>query len=217
VPLTAGHCGQIRSIVFDLNGTLYVSEGIGSEIEQAACSLISKGRGISHDEGCGLLRHARKQLSAMYGPAPSLSRTCIELGIELREFHDALQQQVHPERHLFPDPLLQALLVSLRERCRLYLYTNNNYFLSWKILTLLGVESFFDKLYPIEFCWRPKPDAEALQLVLADIGGPPESFLFVGDREHIDLLPPAELGIATLLVREIADMQQIHQVLDQAL
>ncbi len=217
VTLTAGNCSQIRSIVFDLDGTLYVNKEVGEEIEQTACRLIAKSRGVPREEGCGLLRHAREQLSAMHGPVTSLNRICIEMGIDLREFHDALQRQVHPERHLFPDPLLQALLGSLGERCRLYLYTNNNYFLSRKILTLLGVENFFDKLFPIEFCWRPKPDPEALQLVLEDIGGPPESFLFVGDREHVDLLPPAELGIATLLVREVADLQQIQQLLDQDL
>jgi putative hydrolase of the HAD superfamily len=217
VPVAAMHCGRIRSIVFDLDGTLYVNEGVGRDIERAACGLIAESRGVSHDGGCDLLRQAREKLSAMEGPAPSLTRTCIELGIDLKEFHDALQQQVQPERHLFPDPLLQSLLVSLGERCRLYLYTNNNYFLSRKILTLLGVESFFVKLYSIEFCWQPKPAPEALQLVLEDIGGPLESFLFVGDRQHIDLLPPAELGIATLLVREVADLQQIHQLLDRDL
>jgi putative hydrolase of the HAD superfamily len=217
VTLTVGHRSRIRSIVFDLDGTLYVNERVGNEIEQAACSLIARSRGVSREGGCGLLRHAREQLSAMHGPAPSLNRICIEMGIDLREFHDALHREVHPERHILPDPLLRALLASLGERCRLYLYTNNNYFLSRKILTLLGVENLFDKLFPIEFCWRPKPDPEALNLLLADIGGPPESFLFVGDREHIDLLPPADLGIATLLVREVADLRQIHQILDRDL
>jgi putative hydrolase of the HAD superfamily len=215
--LTAGHCSRIRSIVFDLDGTLYVNEEVANEIRQTACSLIANSRGVSRQRGCELLRHAREQLSAMHGPVPSLNRVCIEMGIDLREFHDALQREVHPERHLFPDPLLRALLASLAERWGLYLYTNNNYSLSRKILALLGVASFFDKLFTIEFCWRPKPDPEALRLVLADIGGPPESFLFVGDREHIDLLPPAELGIATLLVREVADLLQIQQVLDRVL
>jgi putative hydrolase of the HAD superfamily len=213
VPLTVEHGSLIRSIVFDLDGTLYVNEGVSREIEQAACGLIAKSRGVSQEAGCRLLRHAREQLAVMFGSVPSLTRTCLELGIELSEFHGALQQLVHPERHLSVDPQLQALLLPLTEQCRLYLYTNNGYFLTRKILGLLGVESFFKKLYPIEFCWRPKPDPEALQLVLEDIGGPPDSFLFVGDRQHIDLLPPAKLGIATLLVREIADLQQIHKCL----
>jgi len=49
--------------------------------------------------------------------------------------------------------------------------------------------------------------------VLEDIGGPLESFLFVGDREQIDLTTPAELGIKTLLVRETADLLMIHKLL----
>ncbi len=202
-----------RSIVFDLDGTLYNHEGIAQEISRGAEDLVARSRGIDPRQAKELIERAQRRLGEDQEQPPTLTRTCMELGIELAEFHAALQDRVHPERYLHNDPLLFALLDSLREYCSLYVYTNNNLPLTRKILALLGVESLFSRLYTIEFTGAPKPDREAFEKVLEDIGGPPGSFLFVGDRRHVDLQPAAEYGIPVLLVRETADLLQIHKLL----
>ena len=164
-------------------------------------------------EARDLLRSSRRRLAEGLDEEPTLTRTCEALGIEIGELHRAFQREVHPERHLSSDPILGALLDSLNDSYDLYIYTNNNLPQTRKILALLGVEVFFRRLYTIEYTGAPKPDVDALQRVLADIGGPPESFLFVGDREAVDLRLPAARGIPTLLVREVADLLQIHKLL----
>jgi putative hydrolase of the HAD superfamily len=137
----------------------------------------------------------------------------MELGIDIVELHQFLQQRVHPEKYLENDPILYALLDSLRDSCDLYIYTNNNLPLTKKILALLGVEDLFARLYTIEFTWLPKPDPESLRRVLEDIGGPAECHLFVGDRQQVDLNLATSLGIPTLLISESADILQIHKLL----
>ncbi len=175
---------------------------------------MAETRGLSSlKEGEALLVASRRRLSEAYDEEPTLTRTLVELGIEVPDFHRALQKQVHPERYLENDPILYALLDSLRDNCSLYIYTNNNLPLARKILALLGVEDLFERLYTIEFSWAPKPDAESLRLILEDIGGPPDEFLFVGDRHHVDLKPAAALGVFTLLVSETGDLLQIHKLL----
>jgi len=124
-----------------------------------------------------------------------------------------LRENVHPERHLESDPILYALLDSLQDRFDLYLYTNNSLPLSRKILALLGIEDLFRRLYTIEFTWSPKPDPEAFHKVLEDIGGPPESFLFVGDRPQVDLEIAETLDIPTIFISDPEDLLQIHKVL----
>lgn len=203
----------IRSIVFDLDGTLYVAPGLAAEIERVAEEAVAASRGLSRGAGRELLRAARQRLAEHLDEEPTLTRTCVELGIEVGELHQAFQAQVRPERFLSPDPVLAALLDSLRTDYDLYIYTNNNLLLTRKILALLGVDEVFRRLYTIEFCGVPKPDEAALRRVLEDIGGPPESFLFVGDRQAVDLRAPARFGIATLLVGETADLLQIHKLL----
>lgn len=204
---------RIQSIVFDLDGTLYVSDEIADEIWTAACDLVARSRGRRPEEGKEVLRCAKRRLAEILDEEPTLTRTCLELGIEIPEFHRALQDRVRPERYLDHDPVLYALLDSLRDRCDLFLYTNNSLPLTQKILALLGVEGLFRRLYTIEYTWRPKPDAETLERILEDIGGPPESFLFVGDRQQVDLRLARQAGIPTLLVSETADLLQIHKML----
>lgn len=204
---------RIRSIVFDLDGTLYTSPPVAREIEQAAEALVAETRGLRLEEGRALLSASRRRLAEEKDEEPTLTRTLLELGIEAGEFHQALQERVRPERYLQYDPILYALLDSLRDGCDLYIYTNNNLVLTRKILALLGVDELFERLYTIEFSWTPKPDLNTLHRLLEDIGGPPEDFLFVGDRYSVDLGPAAALGIPTLLVAETGDLLQIHKFL----
>ncbi len=204
---------EIRSIVFDLDGTLYVSPALYENVQQAAEELVSDSRGATPEESRILLKNAHQRLSEALDEEPTLTRTCMELGLEVQELHQAIQDKVHPERFLEPDPVLYALVDSLRDSCDLYIYTNNNLLLTRKILALLGIEDLFRHLYTIEFSWNPKPDPDSLQRVLEDIGGPPESFLFVGDRRQVDLGPAESFGIPTLLVSETADLLQIHKLM----
>ncbi|AMV72984.1 HAD family hydrolase [Desulfuromonas carbonis] len=203
----------IRSIVFDLDGTLYSAQPIADQIQRAAETLIAATRGLSLVDGRALLRRARRALTDSGDEEPTLTRTCQELGIEIAALHRAFQEQVRPEDCLVPDPVLRALLESLSAHCRLYIYTNNSYPLAQRILALLDVSEYFERLYTIEYCGQPKPDLDAFRKVVEDIGGLPESFLFVGDREPVDLRPAADAGMATLLVRETADLLQIHRLL----
>lgn len=206
-----GDMSQVRSIVFDLDGTLYKDDGLAAEIQTMAARLVADSRGVGLKDGRALLRKSKRRLAELLEEEPTLTRTCQTLGIEAVDFHRAMQTQVRPENFLSTDPILQALLETLAERWDLYLYTNNNLALSEKILALLGVESYFKRLYTIEFNWTPKPDVDTLRRILEDIGGEPESFLFVGDRESVDLKAPRMLGIPTLLVTETADLLRIHQ------
>jgi putative hydrolase of the HAD superfamily len=204
---------RIRSIVFDLDGTLYLSPEVAGEIQGAAEEMVAATREISLEQGRKLLNCARERLTESLDEEPTLTRTCIELGLDLAELHHLMGQRVHPEKYLANDPILYALLDSLRDSCDLYIYTNNNLPLTQKILALLGVEELFRRLYTIEFTWLPKPDPESFQAVLEDIGGPSDSFLFVGDRHQVDLGMAASLGIPNLLVQEAADILQIHRLL----
>ena len=203
----------IRSIVFDLDGTLYNNADVAREIETAAWAVVARSRGLSLNEGRALVSTARRRLAESLDEEPTLTLTCQELGISIAELHQAFVAEVHPERYLGYDPILYALLDSLRDGCELYLYTNNNLIQTRRILALLGVEDLFSGLYTIEYRWRPKPDSDTLRQLLADISGPPESFLFVGDRFAVDLGEPARMGIPTLLVSEIADILQVHRLL----
>ena len=203
----------VRSLVFDLDGTLYNSSGMERGIARAALTAISQARGVTEAAAEQMLRTAKRRLAETLEDDPTLTRTCAELGVDIRYLHRAFQQELKPEKYLSNDPVLFALLDSLRDHGELYIYTNNNLPMTQKILALLGVEELFARLYTIEMCWIPKPDLAAFTQVIEDIGGPPESFLFVGDRQGIDLRLPSEHGMATLLVHDTSELLQVHKLL----
>lgn len=203
----------VRSLVFDLDGTLYNSLGMERAIFRAALIAVAQARGVSESAAEQMLRTARRALAETLDEEPTLTRTCAELGVDIRYLHRSFQQELKPEKFLGNDPVLFALLDSLRDHGALYIYTNNNLPMTRKILALLGVEELFERLYTIELCWAPKPDLAAFTQVVEDIGGPPESFLFIGDRPVIDLRLPREHGMATLLVHDTSELLQVHKLL----
>jgi len=203
----------IRTIVFDLDGTLYQSDELGSDIHKTAVNLVARTRGITPKEGQKILHGARARLTELLDEEPTLTRICMELGVDLFDLHREFRDHIKPERYLSVDPILYALLDSLRDFADLVIYTNNNLPLTEKILQLLGVREMFQALYTIEVFGQPKPDAAALSSLLQEVGGPPESFLFVGDRHVVDLKLPQSLGIPILLVRETSDLLQVHKLL----
>lgn len=203
----------VRSLVFDLDGTLYANAGMEQAIARAALTAVAQARGVSEAAADQMLRTARRRLTEILEEEPTLTRTCTDLGVDIRYLHRAFQRELRPEKYLQNDPVLFALLDSLRDHGELYIYTNNNLPMTRKILALLGVDELFTRLYTIEMCWVPKPDAQAFLQVIEDIGGPPDSFLFIGDRPAVDLRLPREHGMATLVVRDTAELLQVHKLL----
>jgi len=200
----------IHAIIFDLDGTLYFSDGLAREVNLAASRFIARLKGMPPDAAADLIRETRARLSNVRGVDTSLTSVCSELGGSPRQFHEAITPEVTPELHLTRDERLVNLLASLKKRYELYIYTNNNSTLSSRILSALGISGLFNGVFTIEDSWRPKPDRSALQSLLSAIGRLPEECLFVGDRYDIDLRLPAEMGSAVMLIASIDDLFRLE-------
>ncbi|HWI41157.1 MAG TPA: HAD family hydrolase, partial [Verrucomicrobiae bacterium] len=197
---------SVRALVFDLDGTLYVSRPFSREIFASAQSLVSSRLGLSPQEAGDLIRRTKKEMAPEFGSEVSLTATCTHLGLTPQELHGHMSATVHPENFLEPDPRVRELLTSLSARYRVALYTNNNLSLSGRILERIGCTGIFDTVVSIEDFWHPKPYRAALEKLFRDLGVPPEECLFVGDRTDIDLKLPVEMGAQGWLVRELDDL-----------
>jgi len=200
----------IHAIIFDLDGTLYVSDGLAQEVNLAVRRLIARNRGIEPEAAADLIRDTRNRLSLASGVETSLTSVCSELGVSPRQFHEALNPEINPESYLAPDERVAALLSSLKKHYELFVYTNNNRTLSSRIISALGLSGLFNGVVTIEDSWRPKPDRSALRALLSSIGRLPEECLFVGDRFDIDLRLPAEMGSAVMLISSVDDLLRLE-------
>jgi len=202
-------CDRVRSIVFDLDGTLYQNEEMGEEVNLCSCRFIASLKGVSVEMAALLISDERIRLKEQGG---TLSRAVEALGGNLKELHQKLGEEVHPEGILTVDPRVPALLDTLAKRFELVIYTNNNRLLSARIMKEIGVAERFGKIFTIEDFWQPKPDQGALKGILQGLGRSPAETLFVGDRYDVDLKLPEALGCQVFLAKTTDELLRLGEL-----
>ena len=208
---------DIKALVFDLDGTLYVNLPLGREILASAGRYIADLKGMAVVEAEFLIEETRSRLSAASGRATTLSEACELLGGNLQDLHGHFAVDIKPERFLTRNHRVVELVKALRQKFELYIYTNNNTTLTGAILGALGLTGLFRDIFTIEDFWQPKPDRETLAEIFQRIGRKPEECLFIGDRYDVDLRLPAEMGSAVFLVGGMEDLFPLGKLLEESL
>ncbi|MDA8428423.1 MAG: HAD family hydrolase [Geobacteraceae bacterium] len=204
---------DIRGIVFDLDGTLYVSPSFATAIQDAAADCIARIKSIEPGEAGRLLADTRKRMIEERDEIPTLSAVCSELGGNVRDLHTYFASCLQPEDHLARDPRVITLLENLSKSRALYLFTNNNTALTNRIIGYLGLNGLFRRIYTINDSWKGKPDEDMLDRILAESGLLPSQALFVGDRYDVDLRLPEQRGCPVYLSQSIEQLLRLEELL----
>lgn len=204
---------QIRGIVFDLDGTLYISPSFAASIQDEAAVYMAGIKGVSPEEAHQMIADARVRLSHESGFVQTLSNVCCNLGGNIRELHAFFEARLRPEAYLVRDERVIALLARLRERFSLFVYTNNNHALTTRILGYLGLDGMFSRVFAIDDTWQAKPDEQMLEQVLDATGLAPAEVLFVGDRYDIDLRLPEQKGCPVFLSLNLEQLLRLEELL----
>jgi len=202
---------DVKTIIFDLDGTLYVSDALAKEIKASSCRYIASIKGVDEAAARLLIEGAQKRLSATSGQETPLTVACTDLGGDLRRLHSHFAAEIRPEPYLPRDETLISFLARLAEGYDLYIYTNNNRFLSDRIMGSLGITEFFRGVFTVEDYWRPKPDMPVLERIFSRIEKSPSECLFVGDRYDIDLRLPEAVGSPVFLVKDMHELYLLLQ------
>ncbi len=205
--------GELKALVFDLDGTLYVNDDLGREINLCACRYVAELKGCTVAEARVLIRDTKKKLSAESGMDSTLSQACVALGGDLPELHRRFAAEIKPEPFLARDDRVVKLLQALSGKFELYVYTNNNRSLAARILEAIGVTRLFRQVLTIEETWQPKPDRGALEKIYRALGRAPVECLFVGDRYDVDLRLPAAMGSTVFLATSVEELFPLGKLL----
>ena len=206
---------DIKAIVFDLDGTLYVSERFEHAVWESVSRYAGELLGCAADLGGKRLHTLRDQLAAERGTVQTLAVAIQVMGGTVQEMHRRFALELEPLQMIEPDSRVPALVNNLAQKVRVWLLTNNNRVLTGKILSTLGLADAFEKVITVDDTWRPKPDASVLDEVLAGLCMPAEKVLFVGDRYDIDLRLPEQRGCPVLLTRTVDELLQLEQLFVQ--
>jgi putative hydrolase of the HAD superfamily len=206
-------CAEIGGIVFDLDGTLYVSDRYAAEIQAAAADYSAALMQISTAEAGLIMAATRLRLAEESGTVPTISAVCTELGGNLPDLHRVFLQKLRPEAYLVRDNRVIRLLERLAEKFTLAIYTNNNRALATRIMNCLGLDGLVAHMFTIDDTWRGKPDEEIVCRVLAALKLSPEEALFVGDRYDVDLRLPEQLGCPVYLSQHLEQLLRLEELL----
>lgn len=204
---------EIKGIIFDLDGTLYVCDRFASEIQNAATVYIAGIKGINHSEAGLLMAATRDRLMEERDTAQTISAVCTELGGSVQELHRFFESALHPEAFLVRDARIIRLLGCLAEQFSLYVYTNNNRVLTTRIMNYLGLDTMANGIFTIDDSWIGKPDEQMVKVVLERVGLFPNEALFVGDRYDIDLRIPEQLGCPIYLSQTLEQLLRLEGLL----
>jgi len=202
--------GGLKAIVFDLDGTLYNSRGLATEIHRVACLALSLQMGTGFEDAEIRLAETKRAISSITGRETTLSAACAEMGCDIRVLHRYLAEMIEPEQFLRRDERVVSMLSRLAAEQALHVYTNNNRRLAGRIMAAIGVNAHMGRLFTIEDLWRSKPDRLALEAVYAAIDAAPSECLFVGDRYDVDLRLPEELGSVVYLTKTVDELLQLE-------
>ncbi len=204
---------EIRGIVFDLDGTLYVCDRFAGEIQRATAAYIAGVKGISREDAGLLITATRSRLAEERGTVQTLSAVSSELGGSVQELHRFFERTLRPEDYLVRDGRVIRLLERLSGRFSLYIYTNNNRVLTTRIMDYLGLDGLVRGIFTIDDSWRGKPDEVMVNRVLGEIGLSPAEVLFVGDRYDVDLRVPEQLGCPVYLSQSLEQLLRLENLL----
>ncbi|HCE69119.1 MAG: hypothetical protein A2X82_03945 [Geobacteraceae bacterium GWC2_55_20] len=204
---------DIRGIVFDLDGTLYVCNAFADTIQDAANAYIAGLLGIKQTQAFQLMADTRARLTREHGSVQTLSAVCAELGGDIRALHRHFEEVLQPEEYLVRDLRVIGLMTSLARHFSLYVYTNNNRGLATRIISHLGLEGLFRQVFAIDDAWRSKPDERMLAEILEKTGLAPAEALFVGDRYDVDLRVPEQYGCPVYLSRTVEQLLRLEELL----
>ncbi|MGK2906535.1 MAG: pyrimidine 5'-nucleotidase [Desulfuromonadales bacterium] len=191
-------------LIFDLDNTLYSAEKqLFSLIDVRINRYMTEIVGIPAPEVDAL----RRDYWRLYGV--TLQGLIRHHGVDPEDYllfvHD-----VDVASRLVPDPALREVLASLPQRKAVF--TNGSLCHADRVLSALGIEDMFEKVYDIRIAaYQPKPYPEPYHAVLAELDTTAERCIMIEDSRD-NLHTAKKLGMGTILIGEgqTPDFVDVH-------
>jgi len=197
---------KFKAIVFDLDKTLHKpSEGLICEVRKNIdVFLQNKGLSSNYEESIELLETIQNHYASI-----ELGLSVL-FGINPAEFSKAMFTNINPELFAEKNEILISKLQKLRIKKVIFTAARRKYCNS--VLSALGIQELFDKIYTAEDVPALKSSVAAIRFIAKDLDLNPCEILVVGDNLRQDILPAKLAGFQTLHVTK--ELFKNHKVLD---
>ncbi len=183
---------RYRYVIFDLDNTLYPKEsGLLNQIDRQIDQYINWKLDIPKAK----IGKLRKDYWEKYGTTLGGMVACHQIDPE--EYINNTYN-VEVTDFLKPDPLLTKILDGLK--MKKVVFSNSPLDYVEKVLEVLQIRGFFEKIYDIKFCgYLGKPNLSSYDKVLADLGVEGKECLFIDDTP-VNILGGEAAGIDSILL-----------------
>ncbi len=168
--------GQVKYVLFDLDGTLYESRaGIEAQLRGAMVAQAAIALGVSQDESRALLRKYRGLYKA------SVLGLREHHGIDPVTFYEDVYGSLDVSK-MEQRPGCQDALTELTKHVRTGVFTNSNRTFTAQTLDFLGLSGTFDRVVTVEDNdFIRKPEVEAYRQVFELLGVAPDEVMMFDD------------------------------------
>lgn len=208
---------KITAILFDMDGTLYDSTKLLEKQRDIAVAVLRDFFQWEEEQTIEVFHKTEMRLQGTLGFKPTASSVVVEAGVPLMTYLYECGRRYDGSTFIQKDNELIKVLKQLRDQNRILVVTNNNRTQTDLILHKLGVYDLFHHIYSLYETRIIKPDVKLYQEIITECGLAADECLVVGDRYDIDLAPAKQIGMHTLLVKDMQDVYGIEQFISTLL
>ena len=205
---------DIKTIIFDIDSTLYTSAAYAFEQVDAQIRCFAKKSGMSPAAARNMISEFRRDWSRKNGGKKiSLGNAFTHFGVTIEESIKMRRELLEPADFLSRDDALIAAITELKKSYSLICVTNNPVLPARKTLEAIGIADLIPDIIGLDTCGKSKPAKEPFLLAASRTGALPEQCLSVGDRFDMDISLPLELGMGGILVGGVSDVYKLPEIL----
>lgn len=205
---------MIKSVVFDLDDTLYNSTALSKSARRAALkAMINEGLDIDLKKGYEDLMRIVKRYGSNY--SEHFNRFLEEkLGYVDYKFLASGVIAYHNTKFAYIRPFddtIPTLIELVKRKKKLGIVTNGVSVKQWEKILRLGLEHFFEFVIISSEVKYEKPSPKIYEIALERLDLPPEEVL-MADNKIEDLKGAKDVGMKTVLITRVKDAEYTPKI-----
>lgn len=199
---------EVRLLLVDLDGTLHADRRLLDGLDEAFLDYVARKCGFTVARVSRELEKFRAGAWREVLSSPSEFAFLVHMGCSIDEWLDIASTAVDKVGQISVLPQLQTTLTSIRAFTPIALTTNSPWVLATAVIRRLGLEDSFDLIacprHPnpsVPFPVLGKPSSSLYASIARHFSVSSKETYVIGDRDKVDLMPAALLGMRFHLAR----------------